>query len=127
MQETPRSHARAMQDLMFEALKRKDRTLNQLATEALAGIGSLVVHTLVLEILASKEPGYRARLLHVIAEIGEITEPSDHLALFYLTRDKDSRIRRAAVSALYTVGPRNRRTLARLEQIAQRGDHLDQT
>ena len=63
MELTRRNPARALQTLMFEALKREDETLNHLAMDAIAVIGKDAVHTLVTEILSSSKVKYRVRVL----------------------------------------------------------------
>jgi HEAT repeat protein len=94
---------------MMESLKRDDPVLNQLAAEALAAIGPDVVHVLMCEILSSVNVQYRLRLLEVIAEIGEMPDPNDHLELFNLTHNPDVRVRTEAARAIYAVGPRGPR------------------
>jgi len=93
----------------MESLKRDDPVLNQLAAEALAAIGPDVVHVLMCEILSSVNVQYRLRLLEVIAEIGEMPDPNDHLELFNLTHNPDVRVRTEAARAIYAVGPRGPR------------------
>jgi len=100
MQKNGRNPGRALRELMFEALKSEAVKLNQLAAEALALVGPVVVRELVIELLTSKKVGYRVRLLGVIETIGEVSNPIDHMELFNLTDDKDSRVREAAVRTI---------------------------
>jgi HEAT repeat protein len=104
-----RDPSRAVRLLLFEALKRDDPVLNQLAAEALVAIGRDVVPTLMIEILASAKVGYRLRLLQVIEAIGEMPDPGDRVELFNLTRDRNARVRAAAAQVVCAVGPQGSR------------------
>lgn len=95
-----RNPAKAMQRLIFGALRCNDAWFNELAMEALVAIGPDVVHTLVIEAMTSPEIRYRIRLLQVIEEISSVPDPVDHLDLFTLARDADPRIQNAAARAL---------------------------
>lgn len=94
------SAARAIHRLMFEALKREDTRLNELASEALAGMGQVAVHTIVLEAATTVETQYRLRLLRIVEQIGEVPDPDDHLLLFEMTRDQDFRVQHAAARTI---------------------------
>jgi hypothetical protein len=98
--------------LIMESIKREDPLLNQLASEALVAIGRDVVHTLVLEFLTTKSTRYQVRLLSVIAEIGEVPDPADHLELFNMNRSKNVAVREAAARAIWAVGPHGPRRAA---------------
>jgi hypothetical protein len=104
-----RDPSRAVRLLIFEAAKRNDPILSQLAMEALTAIGKDVVPVLMNEVLNSDNVQYRLRLLNVIEEIGEMPDPADHLDLFRLTSDRDARVRTAAARAIHAVGPRGPR------------------
>jgi hypothetical protein len=95
-----RSAVRAVQLLIFEALKVDAPRLNDLAATALLAIGPDVVSTLMAEIANSKNVRYKLRLLVIVERIGEVLDPADHLQLFELSQDRDSRIREAAVDAI---------------------------
>ncbi len=119
MKPTRRNPANAMLELIFEVLKREDETLNRLAMEVITANGKDAVHTLVIAALGSKNVKHQVRLLDIIAEIGEVSDPGDQLNLYTLTRDKSPEVRDAAVAAFYAVGPHGKRERARLEELAQ--------
>ena len=112
MEQVERNPAKAIQKLLFEAMKREDDVLNELAAEALTSIGTDVVYTLVLEALTSRQTGYRLRLLRIIENVGEITDPAAYLDLMALARDDDPKIREAAVRTVHALGPHRARRLA---------------
>jgi hypothetical protein len=109
MAQVKRDVSKVIQELIFESLKREDARLNELSAEALTVLGTNIMHTLVGEVLASRRRNYRLRLLNIIAEIGHIPDPADHMDLFTLAHDVDPRIRAAAASTIYAVGPHSDR------------------
>ncbi len=117
--EPTRDSTSVMFDLIFEALRREDPRLNNLAMQVISASGKDAVHTLVIEALGSKRSKYRVRLLRIIAEIGEISDPNDQLTLLNLTRDRNLEVRNATSDAFYAVGPHGARERARLEALAQ--------
>ncbi len=63
-------------------------------------------------------PADRLRLLRIIAEIGHIPDPTDHMDLFALARDGDPRIREAVARVIYAVGPHSDRQHTAPQQTA---------
>ena len=113
-----RDPSKAVRLLIFEAAKRNDPILSQLAMEALTAIGKDVVPVLMSEVFNSDNIQYRLRLLDVIEEIGVMPDPGDHLALFNLARDKDARIRTAAARVMHAVGPHSLRRQRTSQEVA---------
>jgi HEAT repeat protein len=98
---------------MMESLRRNDRVLNRLATEALAAAGRDVVHTLMIEALASdniwhgvtqrKNASVESRQTTATA-FGNI-DPVALPALTELLADDDSQVRWRVAWALGEMGP----------------------
>jgi hypothetical protein len=119
MAPSPYDQTRALSELMLEALRRKNAVFNKLGANALVVIGKPIVPLLMFEAVATKKPGYRARLLRVVARIGEPLELEQHLQLFAMLTDTNSEVREAARAAVFNVGPPGQRERAKLEEVAQ--------
>jgi hypothetical protein len=120
MAPSPYEQARALSELMFAALRRKNAVFNKLSANALIAIGKPIVPRLIIEADTAKAPGYRARLLRVVARVGAPLELDDHLRLFGMTSDKNPEVRDAAFKALLAVGPHGQWERAKLDEVVQR-------
>jgi hypothetical protein len=112
MEVITRSPAQAVQMLIMESIRREDAVLNQLASQALVAIGPDVVQMLVMDLVTTKNTGYQLRLLRIIAEIGEVPDPLDHLELFNLSRSKNAAVREAVAQTIWAVGPHSEQRTA---------------
>jgi hypothetical protein len=109
MEVVMRSPAQAVQMLIMESIRREDAVLNQLASQALVAIGPDVVHTLVMDLVTTRNTSYQLRL---IAEIGAVSDPMEHLELFNLSRNKSAAVREAAARTIWAVGPHSEQRTA---------------
>ena len=92
-------------DLLFDALRVNDRTINERAAGVFRQLGPEVVRRLVLEATSKKNSlPHRLRVLAVIERIGHLPGSDDGaddwLALNLLAADKNPKIRDAAARCL---------------------------
>ena len=84
-------------ELMHEALRSEDGTVNAIATELLSRFGQEPIRRLALRAAdRNNSTNYRLRCLEVIRRIGVIEDGAVYSNIMFLTMDKNDEVRHAA-------------------------------
>ena len=102
--------AETLVDLMFEALRVEDAKLNELALQALEGVGAVLLTKLVRGASdPTNKPKHRTRILQAIQRIGPGNDPRFHHEIYLLLSDENRAVRKAAECVLDGIGSSEQR------------------
>jgi hypothetical protein len=94
-------------ELMLEGLRVEDAKLNELALQALEGVGPPLLNKLVQGAAdLTNKPRHRKRILQAIQRIGPGDDPRIHHEMYLLLSDESRMVRKAAECVLDTVASR---------------------
>ncbi len=111
----PSRQAEIVVDMMFEALRVEDATLNKLALRLLEGMGALFLTKLAKGASdITNKPRHRKRILQAIQRIGPGDDIRLHHEIFLLLSDENRAVRQAAKCVLQTIASSEQKVSPRI-------------